>query len=63
VSDDQLIKDYQDAQKNFRVKYAWYMERLSRKMKIYEIDTQDIQGAWDAYAKLRKQIKVKLEGD
>lgn len=63
MSKDQLLKDYEEARSNFRQKYAWYSERVERKMRIYEIDTQDVQGAWDSYARLRKQLKVKLEKD
>jgi predicted nucleic acid-binding protein len=63
VSKDQLLSDYEEARNNFRQKYAWYTERVERKMRIYELDTQDVQSAWNVYARLRKQLGAKLEED
>ena len=56
------MEEYDEALKNFRAKYSWYMQRVERRMNIYEGDTQDIQGAWNRLVKLRKQLGIKPSG-
>lgn len=56
------MEEYDEALKNFRAKYSWYMERVGRRMNIYEMDTQDIQGAWNNLVRLRKQLGIKPSG-
>lgn len=48
-------EELQEALSIFQTKYGWYRLRLERRMKLYEFDFQDVQGAWNRYLRLRKQ--------
>lgn len=53
-SDKFSEKDLQEAYDNFREKYAWYDQKVERRMKIFELDLQDIQKAFNRFLKLKK---------